>query len=42
MSKIRAPTATYLKTIDSIVVPKMKLENVWKKSLAAPASVKSN
>ena len=30
------------KVVDRIVFPEMKLEKVWKKSLASPAVVKSN
>ena len=30
------------KTVDRVVFPEMKLEKVWKKSLASPAAIKSN
>ena len=41
-SKIKAPAATYPRILDRMFFPEMKLEKVWKKSLAAPAAVKSS
>ena len=41
-SRIKAATAAYLKIVESMFFPEIKLENLWKKSFATPVAVKSN